>query len=134
MKRLFFIGVLVSITTLTFGQGKNKVVESYKRHDQIGSPFFRWYWHLRGLPTTVWIETLQLTDDNRFIHYTSTSCLPSWRYGTWAKENNILKLKPDSTVSRITPDSIEYEFIISNRKLYYSQDAIQNRKWVMKKN
>jgi hypothetical protein len=134
MKKLFFIGLLLSLTTLTFGQGKTKVVESYKRHDQSGSPFFRWYWHLRGLSTTIWIESLQLTDDNKFVHYTSTECLPSWTYGTWEKQNNILCLKPDSTVGKIFPDSTAYQFIISNRKLYYSQDAIQNKKWVMKKN
>jgi hypothetical protein len=133
MRRTILMGLLISLATLTFGQQKAKLVEYYERHDQVGVPL-RWYWQARGIPTTVWIETLQLTDDKRFVYYTSSTCLPAWAYGTWEKEKNVLILKADSTSGPVfDKDSTSCRFIISNRRLYRLKDIERKDQWVMKR-
>ena len=134
MKQIIIIGTFLTITMTTFGQEKPKVKEYYERHDQIGPFFMRWYWQLSGEPTTVWIETLKLTDDNKFEHFTSTSCLPGCTYGTWIKEGNFLILKADSVWgNNFMPEPREYKFLIDKGRLYYEQADIGNKKWAMKK-
>ena len=133
MKRLIIIGILASITNLSFAQEKAKLVEYYMRHDQIGSPLTRWYWHLRNVPTTAWIETLELTDNGRFVHYMSSSSLPSWVYGTWQKENNVIKLRADSVYSSSLKKGTIYEFVVVKRKLYNQPNQFDSKRWVMKR-
>jgi hypothetical protein len=133
MKRLVIIGILTSVATLSFAQEKAKLVEYYMRHDQIGSPLFRWYWHLRNIPTTTWIETLELTDNGRFVHFNSSSSLPSWVYGTWQKENNVIKLRADSVYSSSLKKGTIYEFVVVKRKLYNQPNQFDSKRWVMKK-
>lgn len=122
------------MTMAAFGQETPEVVEFYIRHDQIGPFFKRWYWHLRGEPTTVWIETLKLTDDKRFEHFTSTTCLPGSTYGTWTKEGNFLILKADTVWgNNFLPEPREYEFLVDKGRLYSEPAEIRNKKWIMKK-
>ncbi|MFD0998191.1 hypothetical protein ACFQ21_02695 [Ohtaekwangia kribbensis] len=133
MKRLIIIGILASITNLSFAQEKPKLVEYYMRHDQIGSRFTRWYWHLRNVPTTAWMETLALTDNGRFVHYMASSSLPSWVYGTWQKENNVIRLQADSVYSSSLKKGAIYEFVVVKRKLYNQPDQLNSKRWVMKR-
>lgn len=133
MKKLIFIGILLSVSTLSFGQDRGKLVEFYRRHDQIGSRFTRWYWHLRNVPTTAWIETLELTDNGRFVHYSASSSLPSWVYGTWEKENNVIKLQADSVYSSSVKKGTKYEFLVVKRKLYNQPDKLNSKQWAMKR-
>ncbi|GHB57909.1 hypothetical protein [Persicitalea jodogahamensis] len=133
MKKLVVLGIMVFLTISAFSQKNVKVVEYYKRHEQINPFFMRWYWRLNRLPTTVWIETLRLTDDKNFVHYTSTSSLPGWRYGTWKKKDNILTLRADSSNGNILESyPLTYQFIILNKRLY-QLDKLEKEDWVMKK-
>jgi hypothetical protein len=136
MRHSIIIWTIITTTTVTaFGQANPKTLEYYRRHDQIGPFFMRWYWHLKGEPTTVWTETLTLTNDQRFTHYSSTSCLPGSTYGTWTKENNKIILKADSTwgTAILGGPEKQYELIIVRNKLYYNKKDIEDKKWAMKR-
>jgi hypothetical protein len=134
MRGVIVIGTFLVVSMTAFGQGTPEVVEYYVRHDQIGPFFKRWYWHLSGEPTTIWIETLKLTDDRRFEHFTSSTCLPGSTYGTWTREGQVLILKADSVWgNNFMPEPREYRFVINQGRLYYGQDDIRNKNWTMKK-
>ena len=131
--RLIFVGILLTLTTFTFGQDNIKIVERYKRHDKIGPFFMRWYWRLLGLPSTVWVDILVLKEDKSFVHYSSTTCLPSWEYGKWERENNKLVLKINSMEGNVFYSAVVIEYVIHKRRLYHPLDNPGTGRWVMKK-
>ena len=129
IKTLITVGLLACMLFIlpesaSAQQGK-EIAYAYKKVNRRGNFITRWYYDITRTSISHKTELILYNDGTFFYEEYDTYCGNSYysSEGTWTLEKSILNLSGE----------FEGEFFMVNKKLYASQEAIEDKEWYLKR-